>query len=113
MRRFQLSESVQSLKWQPATDIYRTREGWLIKAELAGVSIDDLEIAISGRLLSIRGTRCDREVVEGCEFYSLEIAYSQFDRAVELPCDLDQAQIVTSYRDGMLLVRVIVGEPEL
>jgi HSP20 family protein len=110
MRRLIITETVQPLTWQPATDVYRTREGWLVKVELAGVRAEDIEITVGGRRLQVRGTRCDREIMEGCEFYSLEIAYSQFDRAIELPADLDHARILTSYRDGMLLVRVLVDE---
>jgi HSP20 family protein len=108
--RFEVSPSVQPLKWRPAADVYRTREGWLVKAELAGIRSEDIEIATSGRMLIIRGTRFDRETVADREFYTLEIAYSQFDRAIELPCELDCARLETSYRDGMLLVRVIAGE---
>jgi HSP20 family protein len=36
----------------------------------------------------------------------MEIAYSRFERSVELPCNLDRADITTEYRDGMLLVRI-------
>ena len=29
--------------WRPATDVYRTRDGWMVKFELAGVEPDDIE----------------------------------------------------------------------
>ena len=35
--------------WRPAADIYRTRTGWLIKYDLAGVRPEDIEITL-GRL---------------------------------------------------------------
>jgi HSP20 family molecular chaperone IbpA len=68
------------------------------------------EVAANGRTICIRGTRSDREAGEGREFYSLEIAYSQFHRVIELPCEVERARLETSYRDGMLLVRVILGD---
>jgi HSP20 family molecular chaperone IbpA len=40
----------------------------------------------------------------------MEIAYSRFERVIDLPADLDQACIATEYRDGMLLIRI---QPEL
>ena len=67
----------------------------------------EVEVITRGRMLAVRGRRCDTELVEGCEFYSMEIAYSQFQRVLELPVDLDRAQVATDYRNGILLVRVL------
>jgi len=36
----------------------------------------------------------------------MEIPYSRFERALDLPCALEAADITTTYRDGLLLVRV-------
>ena len=43
---------------------------------------------------------------QGCRYYHMEIAYSHFERSLELPCDLERADITTDYRDGMLLVHI-------
>lgn len=94
-------------RWRPAADVYRTREGWLVKFELAGVRPEEIRLGITGRYLTVRGHRMDTEVNEGNEFYRLEIAYSHFERSVELPCQLERAHLVTEYRAGMLLVRII------
>ena len=76
---------------------------------LAGVHDHEVELVASGRFLTVRGRRCDTELALGCQSYSLEIAYSQFERSIELPCDTEQARLVTEYRNGMLLVHVITG----
>ncbi|MBW3543733.1 MAG: Hsp20/alpha crystallin family protein [Planctomycetes bacterium] len=96
--------------WQPPADIYRTSEGWLIKVELAGVAREEVEILASGQTLIIRGQRRDSTLIESLQHYSLEIAYSRFERRIEVPCNLDRAQMVAEYKDGMLLVRVIAAE---
>jgi HSP20 family molecular chaperone IbpA len=36
----------------------------------------------------------------------MEIAYNRFERAIELPGDLSQAQLDLEFRDGILMVRV-------
>jgi HSP20 family protein len=102
------AESYQEGHWSPPVDIYQMRDGWLIKFELAGVARDDLELTVAGRRLVLRGRRRDWCVEEGpaCCSYSMEITYSEFRRAVELPCELEEMQIATDYRDGMLLVRL-------
>jgi HSP20 family protein len=99
------------LGWQPALDIYEVRDGWLVKADLAGVRPAEVTVSLDGRVLRIQGVRRDWCVEEGCCQYRMEIAYSRFERAVELPDDPGAATVQTDYRDGMLLVRIRRGKP--
>jgi HSP20 family protein len=92
--------------WQPSADVYRTQDGWLVKLDLAGVRPEDLHLAVQGRRLIVQGTRRDASVHECRCSYQLEIAYSQFERSVELPYELEQAHITSEYRDGMLMIRI-------
>jgi HSP20 family protein len=96
----------QTPEWRPATDVYRTADGWLVKFELAGVRPEDTELTARGRALRVRGRRRDCAMEPGCRQVHMEISYTRFDRQVELPADLQQAQIETDFRDGMLLVRI-------
>jgi HSP20 family protein len=98
------SEECRRADWRPAADVYSTRRGWLVKFDLAGVRPQEIELLAKGRLLTVRGARRDCTVEEGCRYYSLEISYNRFERTVELPCELESAQISTDYRDGMLLI---------
>lgn len=96
----------QTPEWRPATDVYRTSDGWLVKVELAGVRSEDVELTARGRALRVRGRRRDSCVGPDCRQLHMEISYSRFDRQVELPVDLQHAHVDTDFRDGMLLVRV-------
>ncbi len=100
------STPARHVGWQPSADIYRTGYGWLVKFDLAGVRPEDVQIKVSVQQLSVRGTRRDLCVSEGCQHYSMEISYSQFERTIVLPVDLAQARVSTEYRNGMLLVRI-------
>jgi HSP20 family protein len=91
--------------WCPAVDVYRTRRGWLVKVELAGVRAEDIDLSALGNRLTVRGVRRDH-VTEPCDYYRMEIAYSNFERSVELPADLQRAAITTDFRDGMLRVHI-------
>jgi HSP20 family protein len=104
------AEQFQECCWRPAADVYHGGSRWLFKFDLAGVRPEDVTVSVRGRWLTVRGCRRDRFVTEGCQPYQLEIAYSQFERTFEMPCDLERAQIATEYRDGMLLVRVQTEE---
>jgi HSP20 family protein len=95
--------------WCPAADVYRTRNGWVVKFELAGVRPQDIDLTALGHRLTLRGVRRDCTALEGCRYYQMEIAYSHFERSLQLPCDLERADITTEYRDGMLLVHIPDG----
>jgi len=90
--------------WCPAVDVYRDGEGWLIKCDLAGVAPQDVQLAICGRALTIAGVRRDLTVRKGLRAHSLEIAYSRFERSVELPVDLRDFDIATESREGMFTI---------
>jgi HSP20 family protein len=95
--------------WQPRADVYRTREGWLVKLELAGVRPDEIRLNIEDHRLVVQGSRRDEHCRSAMGCHCLEIAYSQFQRVVELPGLCEAAEIATSYVDGMLLLRIKMG----
>ena len=97
---------MSEVSWRPSADIYRTREGWLVKFDLAGVRPDDIQISVRGSRLTISGLRRDWKLEEGCSHYSMEISYNRFERTLELPCDLEGASVQLEAREGILLVRL-------
>jgi HSP20 family protein len=99
-------ECCREAAWTPPADIYRTRRGWLIKLDLAGVRPEDVQVERRGRRLEIRGTRRDWSIGEDCLMYHMEIAYNHFHRRLELPCEVDKAHITQEFRDGMLFLQI-------
>jgi HSP20 family protein len=90
--------------WQPAVDVYETNRGWVLKYELAGVAPEDIEVHVAGRTIAVRGVRRDVRIEEKRQSYCMEISYNRFERALELPCELNTMELATQYRDGMLIV---------
>ena len=95
------------MAWRPSADIYRTRTGWVVKLELAGVRPEDVNVVARGSELFVSGVRRDKSVEEGWSHHSMEITYSRFERTIELPCELDRANVSVEYQDGLLLAHVI------
>lgn len=91
--------------WKPAADVYRTSSGWLLKFELAGVALDDVTVTARGSAITVSGVRRDHVSEGNCCLYSMEIMYSQFERTVHLPCEIESAQLDIQIRNGILLVR--------
>ncbi len=84
--------------------MHRTRSGWLIKFELAGVAERDLRLFCRGNSLVLEGERRDCFLEEGSRIHSLEICYSAFRRQLLFPRSLEGVGIDWTLRDGMLLV---------
>jgi HSP20 family protein len=93
--------------WQPSADVHRTKDGWLVKFDLAGVQIGDVMVTVRGRRLSISGVRRDMFLEEGSSYQSMEISYNRFERSLVMPADLENARVTIVAREGLLLVRMI------
>jgi HSP20 family protein len=96
--------------WDPAADVYRTREGWIVKFELAGVEPDKLTIEVEGDTLRVAGCRRDEVLTESVFYQQMEITYSRFERAIRFPCPIGEV-VARHYRDGLLILQ-LRGAPE-
>jgi HSP20 family protein len=103
---FAPADSLHETNWRPSADVYRTRDGWLLKFDLAGVRPEDVRLTVAGSSITVAGTRRDSCLEEGCCQYRMEIAYSHFERRIDLPAPLGRARLTYEFRDGMLVVRV-------
>ena len=92
--------------WSPAADVYRTRDGWFVKMELAGVEPDELVMTIEGDTLRVSGSRRDGRLTEAVSYHQLEITYSRFERTIRFPCPIEGASLVRDYRDGLLILHL-------
>jgi HSP20 family protein len=92
--------------WNPAADVYRSADGWVVKVDLAGICSDDLEIEIRDSILSIRGCRRDTQYREGFVYHQMEITYSRFEKSIQFPAPIEGASIKHDYSDGFLIIHV-------
>jgi HSP20 family protein len=92
--------------WNPPADVYRTRDGWIVKVDLAGVRSDDLEIDVYDANLRIRGCRRDTLYQQDFRYHQMEITYSRFEKTIQFPCSITGASVARDYRDGFLIIRL-------
>lgn len=101
-------DSFKDCIWRPAVDVRRAPYGWLIKAEVAGVALQDVTIELQGNSVVLSGVRRDTLLAEGDSYYALEISYCRFERRIDLPTPVDQAELRVSASDGLLILRLTV-----
>ena len=100
-----VAQPARETAWQPVADVYRTKDSWLLKFELAGLQLDDVTVTAQGSAITVSGVRRDETAEENCSQYSMEISYSRFERTIHLPCTIEGADLDVEYRNGILLVR--------
>jgi HSP20 family protein len=92
--------------WYPPADVYLTRDGWIVKIELAGVRPDELEISVDSNILRVAGSRRDSTCTECISYQQLEITYSRFEKLIRFPTNVAGAKVDTVYQDGLLIIRL-------
>jgi HSP20 family protein len=93
-------------RWTPNTDIYVTESTLVIKAELAGMKSDSLEITVEGQRLRINGVRPDCCRAQNCSFLVMEISYGPFETVLDLPAGFDLSRARAVYVNGFLRIDV-------
>jgi len=104
--------SSHSNLWRPNIDIYSIDDHLYVKADLAGVSTDDVKVSYHNGVLTISGRRTDEEKRKNKRFFQMEIDYGKFVRRIKFPFELDTESAEANYEDGFLIVsfRIITDE---
>lgn len=106
---FPAFQAEEETYWSPSVDVYRMRDGWLLKFDLAGVPLEEVNVQVQGCRITVSGARRDWLVDEIDAYYSMEIAYNRFERSVELPCQFADPRVTLEGRNGILIIRVKEG----
>ena len=92
--------------WNPQMDIYETHEEIIIRAEIAGVDKDNLEVEINSKAARIRGKRTEMSRIENATYRLAEIQYGCFERILFLPSPIDTEIVSAAYLNGFLQIRL-------
>jgi len=99
-----LDEALPLTNWVPACDIYETDKEIIVKAELPGLTKEDVFVSIENNVLMLRGERKFSEEVKRENFHRVERAYGEFVRSFTLPAFIDTPKILAEFKDGLLMV---------
>ena len=104
-------DELTSGSWVPPVDIYQTGEHELVlKAELPGMSREEIEITVENSTLSIKGDKKLAADVKDDEFHRIERRYGAFNRTFSLPSTVDPNRVAADYQNGVLTVRLPLRE---
>ena len=85
-----------------AVDVFETDDAVVVKSILPGVKADDIDVSVSGDVLTIRGESKSEEEVKEENYIRREIRYGSFSRSVHIPTRVKADQAEAEYTDGIL-----------
>jgi len=90
--------------WSPAVDIFETENELLLKADVPGLEMKDVDIQIENGTLTLRGERKYEHVAKDGGFHRVERGYGLFSRYFSLPETVDPEKVRAEYKNGVLTV---------
>lgn len=96
--------SATALAWGPQLDLSETDKELTIKAELPGVDAKDVEINVTGNVLTIRGEKRQEHEEKKRDYHYVERQYGSFHRSVPLPTYVNAEKVDANYRNGVLTI---------
>jgi HSP20 family protein len=95
---------LEEYEGQLAIDAYQTSDNVVIKAPIAGVSPDDLEISITDEVVAIKGERKDEAEVSKDGYFCQECYWGAFSRSYILPVAVDANKAEAALKNGILTI---------
>ena len=89
----------------PPINVFRDREGLVVRAELPGIKPDAITVSLERRRLTISGERAMENTGRGA-YHRRERAFGKFSRTIALPEDLDVEKATAQWHSGVLTLRV-------
>jgi HSP20 family protein len=91
-------------EWAPAVDVSETAEEVVVKAEVPGMEAKDIDISLSGDILTIKGEKKSEREETKENYHLVERSYGSFSRSLKLPAAVVVDKIEASYHKGVLTI---------
>jgi HSP20 family molecular chaperone IbpA len=89
---------------QLPVDVYQTANEIVIRAFVAGVRADELNVSISRDMVVIEGSREEREQISEADYFTRELFWGGFARTILLPQEVDVENSSAGSKDGLLTI---------
>jgi len=103
-------ETTAARLWAPVVDVIEDDEKIIVRAELAGMKKEDIDIELTGDTLTIKGERKFENEEKKENFVRVERVYGQFQRSFTIGVPVKSDQIKAGYKDGILEIAIPKSE---
>jgi HSP20 family protein len=93
-------------RWMPAMDLVETADHYVLRADLPGLSDEDVNVQLEDNMLTISGERKAEHESEQESYYRLERAFGAFSRSLTLPDGVEPDGVQADFDRGVLEIRI-------
>jgi HSP20 family protein len=97
-------DGIQARPWSPAVDIVETENELVLKADVPGVELKDIDIQLENGTLTVKGERQSEKEEKGKGFHRMERSYGAFVRYFTVPDTVDAEHVKADYQAGVLTI---------
>jgi len=88
--------------WEPSVDVSESNGHMQVRAELPGLNPEDIDVNVSGDLLTIKGEKTSESEEEDHDFYRRKSFTGAFQQTIPLPAEADSKNVQASFKNGVL-----------
>lgn len=92
--------------WHPSLNVAEDDEEVVITAEVPGLEPKEIDISLSGNILTIQGEKKEEKEEEKGDYRHVERRFGSFKRSVELPSTANLDDIAAEHKNGLLKIKV-------
>ena len=94
----------------PAIDMYQTDNEVVVKAHLPGLKAEDVDITVTGDMLTLRGEYKQESEKKNTRYHLREQRYGSFERTLRLPTDVKADRAQADFDNGVLTITMPISE---
>ncbi len=98
------------MTWVPNIEMLDKQDSIIVRAELPGMRREDINISVTGNILTISGERKTDSSVKSEDYYRSELSYGKFSRSITLPTTVDAEKINATFENGVLEITLPKSE---
>jgi len=102
----------KDFEWTPQIEVLKSNGDLMVKADLPGLTKDDVKVELTDQALTISGERKEEKEEKGEGFYRTERNYGRFYRQIPLPEGAKTDKANATFTNGVLEVKIPVAKME-
>ena len=99
-------DSAPHRRWMPPMDLVETADHYVLRADLPGLSDEDVNVQLEDNVLTISGERTATHDHDAQGYYRIERGFGNFTRSLTLPDGVDPDGVQAHFDRGVLEVRI-------
>jgi len=104
INRLLSEDGIKARPWSPAVDIVETENELVLKADVPGVELKDVEVQLENGTLTVKGERKFENEEKGKGFHRMERSHGSFVRYFTVPDTVDAERVKADYQAGVLTI---------